>query len=146
MTLTRVPVLWSRHMPLLYDSSAWRTKISLVWLALCKRLNAHVPTAEDLTISFWNSDFHCHILIQHAKCIQLSRWPNGLGICLARRRSWVWFLCRHIPYFFFLWGYLLCGSQFMLSKLNCNTLCWETVPFILIQLSTNKPTIGPVVL
>ena len=31
---------------------------------------------------------------------------------------------------FFLSGYLLCGSQFMWSKFNCNILGWKTVPFI----------------
>ena len=29
-----------------------------------------------------------------------SRWPYGLGVCLARKRSWVRFPDRHIPRFF----------------------------------------------
>ena len=28
---------------------------------------------------------------------------------------------------------LLCGSRFMLSKFDCNTLGWKTVPFIFIN-------------
>ena len=60
-------------------------------------------------------------------------WSSGLGVCLARRRSWVRFPRRQIPRFFFLSGYLLCGSRLMLPKLNCNTLGWKTVPFIFLQ-------------
>ena len=61
-----------------------------------------------------------------------SRWPNGLGICLARRRSWIRVPRRHILQFF-LSGYLLCGSRFMLSKFNCNILGWKTVPLIFMR-------------
>ena len=65
--------------------------------------------------------------------IRGSRWPNGLGICLVRRRSWVRSPHWHIP-LLFLSGYLLCGSRFMLSKFNCDTLGWKTLPFILINI------------
>ena len=34
---------------------------------------------------------------------------------------------------FFLLEYLLCGSRFMLSKFNCNTLGWNTVPSFLFE-------------
>ena len=62
--------------------------------------------------------------------IRGSQWSSGLGVCLARRRSWVRFPRRQIPRFF-LSGCLLCGSRLMLSKFNCNTLGWKTVPFII---------------
>ena len=58
--------------------------------------------------------------------IRGSRWPNGLGVCLARRMSWVRVPRRHIPRFF-LSGYLLCGSR--LSKSNCNILGLENCSF-----------------
>ena len=58
-----------------------------------------------------------------------SQWSSGLGICLARGRSWVRFPRRQIPRFFLL-GCLLCKSWLMLSKFNCNTLGWSTVPFV----------------
>ena len=61
-----------------------------------------------------------------------SWWPSGLGVCLAHRRLWVRFPCKHIPWFFLL-GYLLCRSWFMLSEFNCNTMGWKTVPFFHIQ-------------
>ena len=68
--------------------------------------------------------------------IHWSRWSSGLGVYLARRRSWDRFPRRQIPRFF-LSGYLLCGSRLMLSKFNCSTLGRKTVPFIL----TNSYTI-----
>ena len=50
-------------------------------------------------------------------CVQGRRpKPNSLGVIF--------------PDFFFLSGYFLCGSRFMLSKFNCNTVGWKTVPFI----------------
>ena len=54
-------------------------------------------------------------------------------VCMprARRRSWVWFQRWQVPWFF-LSGYLLCGSRLLLSKFNYNTLGWKTVPFIFI--------------
>ena len=46
-------------------------------------------------------------------------------------RLWVRLPRCYIPWFFFLSGYLPCGSRFMLSKFNCNTLGWNTVPSFL---------------
>ena len=39
--------------------------------------------------------------------------------------------CTGIFLEFFLSRYLPCGSQFMLSKFNCNTLGWNAVPSFL---------------
>ena len=56
-------------------------------------------------------------------------WPNGVDVCFACGRLWVRFLRQHIPQFF-LSGYGLCRSRFMLSKFNCYILGWKTVPFM----------------
>ena len=53
------------------------------------------------------------------------------GMCPCGNRTHdINFIAVHPPDFFFLVGYLLCGSRFILSKFNCNTLGWKTVPFI----------------
>ena len=54
-----------------------------------------------------------------------SGWPNGLGNCHSRR-SWV-----PVPHWYILCllGNLLCKSQFMSCKFNCNTLGWKLCSF-----------------
>ena len=90
-----------------------------MYCCVCNAPHDHVTLSISTSVTLWY--------------IRGSWWPNGLGIYLARWRSWVRVPRRNNPRFFLL-GYLLCGSQFMLFKFNCNTLGWKTVPFIFINI------------
>ena len=96
----------------------------------------HVRGCRNYVLSaFWDLPDH---VSSHDKAKWLRQWthhPEVPGLIPFCRRSWVWFPCWHIPWFFFFLFRVTCCAGVNLSCLSLTVTLWVGKTFLLSYIS-----------